>query len=136
MDFMFADPTMIDELDFLYKSDVARKLMFYYQVSFSINALFSREKITLFLPLQDVVIEETQEKKPKKGRKAATAKSEPPSSKEQQQDQQRKSVVTVAGASSSDREKKKVLTVEDGRGKELTGIGIYFLRTSAKRTLG
>ena len=32
MDFMFADPTMLDDLDFLYKSDTARKLMFYYQV--------------------------------------------------------------------------------------------------------
>ena len=31
MDFMFADPTMLDDLDFLYKSDTARKLMFYYQ---------------------------------------------------------------------------------------------------------
>lgn len=33
MDFMFANPTMLDDLDFLYKSDTARKLMFYYQVS-------------------------------------------------------------------------------------------------------
>jgi hypothetical protein len=33
MDFMFSDPTMLDDLDFLYKSDSARKLMFYYQVS-------------------------------------------------------------------------------------------------------
>ena len=32
MDFMFSDPTMLDDLDFLYKSDSARKLMFYYQV--------------------------------------------------------------------------------------------------------
>ena len=32
MDFMFSDPTMLDDLDFLYKSDTARKLMFYYQV--------------------------------------------------------------------------------------------------------
>lgn len=32
MDFMFANPTMLDDLDFLYKSDTARKLMFYYQV--------------------------------------------------------------------------------------------------------
>ena len=33
MDFMFSNPTMLDDLDFLYKSDTARKLMFYYQVS-------------------------------------------------------------------------------------------------------
>jgi hypothetical protein len=33
MDFMFSDPTMLDDLDFLYKSDTARKLMFYYQVT-------------------------------------------------------------------------------------------------------
>lgn len=32
MDFMFSNPTMLDDLDFLYKSDTARKLMFYYQV--------------------------------------------------------------------------------------------------------
>ena len=34
MDFMFSNPTMLDDLDFLYKSDTARKLMFYYQVTF------------------------------------------------------------------------------------------------------
>ena len=28
---MFEDPTILDELDHLYKSDVARKLLFYYQ---------------------------------------------------------------------------------------------------------
>ena len=28
---MFADPTMLDDLDFLFKSDAARRLMFYYQ---------------------------------------------------------------------------------------------------------
>lgn len=33
MDFMFSNPTMLDDLDFLYKSDSARKLMFYYQVN-------------------------------------------------------------------------------------------------------
>jgi hypothetical protein len=32
MDFMFSNPTMLDDLDFLYKSDTARKLMFFYQV--------------------------------------------------------------------------------------------------------
>ena len=32
MDFMFSNPTMLDDLDYLYKSDTARKLMFYYQV--------------------------------------------------------------------------------------------------------
>ena len=31
MDFMFSDPTMLDDLDFLFKSDMARRLMFYYQ---------------------------------------------------------------------------------------------------------
>ena len=31
MDFMFSDPTMLDDLDFLFKSDLARRLMFYYQ---------------------------------------------------------------------------------------------------------
>merc|ERR1712212_997697 len=30
---MFSNPTMLDDLDFLYKSDTARKLMFYYQAS-------------------------------------------------------------------------------------------------------
>ena len=32
MDFMFADPTMFDDLDHLFKSEVGRKLMFYHQV--------------------------------------------------------------------------------------------------------
>ena len=31
---------------------------------------------------------------------------------------------------------KKVLTVQDGTELPLTGIGIYFIRTSSKRTLG
>ena len=31
MDFMFADPTMLDDLDFLFKSDLARSLIFYHQ---------------------------------------------------------------------------------------------------------
>lgn len=31
MEFMFADPTMLDDFDFLFKSDLARRLMFYYQ---------------------------------------------------------------------------------------------------------
>ena len=31
MDFMFADPTMLDDLDFLFKSDMARSLIFYHQ---------------------------------------------------------------------------------------------------------
>ena len=29
---MFNDPAMLDDLDFLYKSDNARKILFYYQV--------------------------------------------------------------------------------------------------------
>lgn len=33
MDYMFNDPTMLEDLDFLYKSDAARKILFYYQVS-------------------------------------------------------------------------------------------------------
>ena len=31
---------------------------------------------------------------------------------------------------------KKILTVEEGHDTPLTGIGIYLLRTSTKRTLG
>ena len=31
MDFMFNDPAMLDDLDFLYKSDNARKILFYFQ---------------------------------------------------------------------------------------------------------
>ncbi len=31
---------------------------------------------------------------------------------------------------------KKVLTVQDGTEEGLTGVGIYFIRTSTKRTLG
>jgi hypothetical protein len=32
MDYMLNDPTMLEDLDFLYKNDVARKVLFYYQV--------------------------------------------------------------------------------------------------------
>ena len=31
MEAMFANPIMLDDLDFLYKSDNARKILFYYQ---------------------------------------------------------------------------------------------------------
>ena len=31
MDYMFNDPAMLDDLDFLYKSDNARKILFYFQ---------------------------------------------------------------------------------------------------------
>jgi hypothetical protein len=31
MDYMFNDPAMLDHLDFLFKSDNARKLLFYFQ---------------------------------------------------------------------------------------------------------
>jgi hypothetical protein len=31
MDFMFADPTMLDDLEYLFKSDMARSLLFFYQ---------------------------------------------------------------------------------------------------------
>ena len=31
LEFIFEDPTILDELDHLYKSDTARKLLFYYQ---------------------------------------------------------------------------------------------------------
>jgi hypothetical protein len=39
MDFMFSNPTMLDDLDYLYKSDTARKLMFYYQVKADIGKI-------------------------------------------------------------------------------------------------
>ena len=45
MDFMFSDPTMLDDLDYLFKSDVARKLLFYYQVM-HINAVQSASPAT------------------------------------------------------------------------------------------
>ena len=32
MDYMLNDPTMLEDLDFLYKNDRARKALFYYQV--------------------------------------------------------------------------------------------------------
>lgn len=31
LEFIFEDPTILDELDHLYKSDVAKKLLFYFQ---------------------------------------------------------------------------------------------------------
>ena len=33
MDFMFADPTMLDDLEYLFKSDMARSLLFFYQAT-------------------------------------------------------------------------------------------------------
>ena len=91
MDFMFSNPTMLDDLDYLYKSDTARKLMFYYQDE--------RPK------------EEYEKMRSKSKRRGEKAKEVP---------------ATL----------KKVLTVEDGTETPLTGVAIFLLRTSTKRTLG
>ena len=49
MDFMFSNPTMLDDLDFLYKNDTARKLIFYYQVRWlSLSYIFEGEKKLYF----------------------------------------------------------------------------------------
>ena len=34
MDYMFKEPTMLDDLDFMYKSDNARKVLFFYQAKY------------------------------------------------------------------------------------------------------
>ena len=91
MDFMFSNPTMLDDLDYLYKSDTARKLMFYYQDE---------------RPKEDY--EKMRSKSKRRGEKA-------------------KEVPATL---------KKVLTVEDGTETPLTGVAIFLLRTSTKRTLG
>ena len=38
LEFIFEDPTILDELDHLYKSDVARKLLFYFQPGEGVSA--------------------------------------------------------------------------------------------------
>ena len=96
MDFMFSNPTMLDDLDFLYKSDTARKLMFYYQD-------------------EECRVESVE--KASKSKKGHRKSKEPKEAKDQ--------IVT-----------RKVLTVQDGTAHALTGLGIYFIRTSTKRTLG
>ena len=45
MDFMFADPTMLDDFDFLFKSDMARRLMFYYQEEWKPDPPIDRSKL-------------------------------------------------------------------------------------------
>ena len=90
MDFMFSNPTMLDDLDFLYKSDPARKLMFYYQDD---------------KPKEDPKNEKRLRRRGDKPKEPAVAA-------------------------------KKVLSVEDGTDAPLTGVAIYLLRTSTKRTLG
>jgi DNA polymerase II large subunit len=105
MDFMFADPTMLDDLDFLYKSDTARKLMFYYQkeeLKASSEAVATAEK--------------------GKSKKTAPRKSKADTAKH--------------AADAAAAEAKMSLTIQDGTDLPLTGVGIYFLRTSTKRTLG
>ena len=39
---MLDDPTMLDELDHLYKTDSGRKMLFYYQVIKSVSIRVSR----------------------------------------------------------------------------------------------
>ena len=45
MDFMFADPTMLDDMDFLFKSDLARRLMFYHQEEWKPDPPVDRSKL-------------------------------------------------------------------------------------------
>ena len=51
MDFMFANPAMLDDLDFLYKSDTARKLMFFYQVK---RFAFNWFQLIYFMAISDL----------------------------------------------------------------------------------
>jgi hypothetical protein len=48
MDFMFNDPAMLDHLDFLFKSDNARKLLFYYQVIVFVSSLIHAFSSSIF----------------------------------------------------------------------------------------
>ena len=129
---MFSNPTMLDDLDFLYKSDTARKLMFYYQVRFHQKS-FDTEvprldlkfecfrndiKMHFIIIFQDEYKDPEEEaEKEEKARSKSRGKKGPKGEKE----------YTPV---------KKVLTVEEGHDTPLTGIGIYLLRTSTKRTLG
>jgi hypothetical protein len=45
MDFMFADPTMLDDLEYLFKSDMARSLLFFYQAT-KFNLTAPAQKLT------------------------------------------------------------------------------------------
>ena len=46
MDFMFADPTMLDDLDFLFKSDLARSLIFYHQEEYRPEPTQDKSKLS------------------------------------------------------------------------------------------
>ena len=47
MDFMFADPVMLDDLDYLFKCDAARKLMFYHQAKYQPPPPVDKSKVSL-----------------------------------------------------------------------------------------
>ena len=49
MDFMFADPLMLDDLDYLFKCDVARKLMFYHQSKYQPPPPVDKSNVSFFL---------------------------------------------------------------------------------------
>ena len=49
MDFMFADPLMLDDLDYLFKCDVARKLMFYHQSKYQPPPPVDKSNVSSFL---------------------------------------------------------------------------------------
>ena len=48
MDFMFADPLMLDDLDYLFKCDVARKLMFYHQSKYQPPPPVDKSNVSFF----------------------------------------------------------------------------------------
>ena len=53
MDFMFADPLMLDDLDYLFKCDVARKLMFYHQPKYKPPPPVDKSKVFQSLSLSN-----------------------------------------------------------------------------------
>ena len=116
MDYMFKKPSMLDDLDVTFKSDSARKVLFFYQVkhyytesSFNFNAMC--------LELQSEQQNEDDQKKNVRIKRS-----------------QRNISVMQKKEREAERKKaqKKNLFTTDGLGPPLLGTCMYFIRTSTR----
>ena len=114
MDYMFNDPAMLDDLDFLYKSDNARKILFYFQpeeIKDEEDDKLNHRYITLGAKL-------IQHKLLNRSRRT------------------QRNITVMQKKDEEKKPAKKILFTTDGTKVALNGYCMYFLRTSTKRNLG
>ena len=114
MDYMFNDPAMLDDLDFLYKSDNARKILFYFQP----EEIKDEEDDKLNHRYISLGVKLIQNKLLNRSRRT------------------QRNITVMQKKDEEKKPAKKILFTTDGTKVALNGYCMYFLRTSTKRNLG